>query len=97
LEEEDYEDNATPKRDTEVDSDGDSEFDWQENGIRNGLGQDDLVDEDLQHVISEFCRLLFHLLITSYNAFTNMPCYFLSSRRALGGRPGHAPNLFFEG
>jgi hypothetical protein len=79
LEEEDFDDNEAPDGDAEADSEGDSEFDWQENGIRNGLGQDDLVDEDLQRVISEFGRLFFHLFITSYNTFTNTPGYFSTS------------------
>jgi hypothetical protein len=39
-----------------------SEFEWEEKGIRDHLGIDDLIDEDLQRVIAEFSTHLFLLI-----------------------------------
>ena len=54
-EEEDYEGNNDA-------SEPDSEREWEQMGVRNGLEMDDLVDEDFQRIVAEFGALLFYAL-----------------------------------
>jgi hypothetical protein len=56
AEDEDYEENTSPPMTNarHADSEIDSEFEWDGMGKRNGLGMDDLVDEDLERIIAEF-------------------------------------------
>lgn len=78
MEEEDFYEKgsqAKPDEDGDTDTEGGSEFEWEERGIRKDLGIDDLVEEDLQRVISQFGAFIFHSLITAYNTFANMPCH----------------------
>ena len=53
AEDEDFEDDV-PQAMVDSDSDIDSEFEGEVMGIRDGLGIDELVDEDLQRIIAEF-------------------------------------------
>jgi hypothetical protein len=48
AEDEDFEE------DEDSDPDPDPDFEWEEAGKRNGLGMDELIDEDLQRIIAEF-------------------------------------------
>jgi len=50
------EDSALPRqiKGGDSDSDLDSEFEWKDTGMHNGLELDDLIDEDLQRIIAEF-------------------------------------------
>jgi hypothetical protein len=59
VEEEDSDDNVA-----DADSDTESEFEWEGTRTRNGLGIDDLVEEDLQRIISEFSKVFL-----PYNAY----------------------------
>jgi hypothetical protein len=53
--EESEEDGSRPKTNAvATDSDIDSEYEGEGMRIRNGLGMDDLIDEDLQRIIAEF-------------------------------------------
>lgn len=58
TEDEDFEDNQPHQTDM---SDEESDFNFQEEGMgmRNGLGTDDLIDEDFQRIIAEFCASIF--------------------------------------
>ena len=58
-EDQDFEENSSHSM-ADPDSDMESDFEGDGMGFRNGLAMEDLVDEDLQRIIAEFCELFFH-------------------------------------
>ena len=63
----DTEDKGEALEEDARDSDVDSEFEREGTRIHNGLGMDDLIDEDLQCIIAEFSMHLFSLCYYYYN------------------------------
>jgi hypothetical protein len=76
ADEDDFDENGSqPMSDTDTDTFPESEFEWEASRMCNGLGMNDLIDEDLQHIISEFCELFISFVFTIYSFFTNMECF----------------------
>jgi hypothetical protein len=56
VEDEDFEEKNT----SDLESETDSDWEGRDPGICNGLGMDDLVDEDLQRILAEFSASFFY-------------------------------------